>query len=69
MITKDKNAKELYSLCDYCLQHPEERFWQALRNWSFQYYKDEFPDGTKPEIHYIFAGFDQEACEDTFYWE
>ena len=31
------NSKNLDKLMDfylYCLKHPEERFWQALRNWS-----------------------------------
>jgi hypothetical protein len=26
--------KTLKSFIDYCLAHPQERFWQALRNWS-----------------------------------
>ncbi len=29
-----KNRKVLYDFVSYCIQHPEERFWQALRNWS-----------------------------------
>lgn len=29
-----KNARLLASLVLYCNEHPEERFWQALRNWS-----------------------------------
>ena len=24
----------LKSFVNYCREHPEERFWQALRNWS-----------------------------------
>lgn len=24
----------LKSFTEYCEQHPEQRFWQALRNWS-----------------------------------
>lgn len=31
---ESKNQKSLASFVDYCLEHPEERFWQALRNWS-----------------------------------
>lgn len=31
-----KNKKLLNSFVDYCLKHPNERFWQALRNWSGQ---------------------------------
>lgn len=29
-----KNEKLLASFTEYCIVHPEERFWQALRNWS-----------------------------------
>ena len=31
---KNKNEKQLVSFVEYCQTHPEERFWQALRNWS-----------------------------------
>jgi hypothetical protein len=50
------NNKLLQSFTEYCHEHPEERFWQALRNWS--------------EMAYIFAGKETDAdLEDTFYWE
>ena len=26
--------KDLQSFIKYCKKHPEQRFWQALRNWS-----------------------------------
>jgi len=29
-----RNSKVLKSFAKYCKEHPEERFWQALRNWS-----------------------------------
>jgi hypothetical protein len=29
-----KNAELLGGFTGYCLAHPDERFWQALRNWS-----------------------------------
>jgi len=29
-----KSAKLLGEFTGYCLAHPEERFWQALRNWT-----------------------------------
>lgn len=29
-----KNQKLLASFSEYCLEHPEQRFWQALRNWA-----------------------------------
>ena len=31
-----KNKKLLDEFTEYCLSHPEERFWQALRNWSHE---------------------------------
>ena len=31
---KMKSADKLSSFIEYCLKHPDERFWQALRNWS-----------------------------------
>lgn len=35
---KSKNHKLLKSLSRYCEAHPEERFWQAVRNWgNFSY--------------------------------
>lgn len=29
----DKNSKRLESFTKYCKEHPEMRFFQALRNW------------------------------------
>jgi hypothetical protein len=29
----NKNKKVLDSFVKYCNKHPEQRFWQALRNW------------------------------------
>ena len=31
---KCKSNKLLTSFSKYCAEHPQERFWQALRNWS-----------------------------------
>jgi len=31
---ESKNTDLLKSFTDYCLEHPQERFWQALRNWA-----------------------------------
>lgn len=30
---ENKNADILKSFVEYCETHPQERFWQALRNW------------------------------------
>ena len=29
-----KNGALLVEFAEYCAEHPEQRFWQALRNWS-----------------------------------
>ena len=31
---KNKNIELLKSFTDYCKENPQERFWQALRNWA-----------------------------------
>jgi hypothetical protein len=59
-----KSRKELLSFIGYCVNHPEERFWQALRNWS------EYPAilTGKPSKS-VMSGFGYEADKDTFYFE
>ena len=32
--TETRNSEVRASFVRYCEQHPDERFWQALRNWS-----------------------------------
>jgi hypothetical protein len=34
----NKNKEKLLAFVGYCLNHPEERFWQAIRNWSGKAY-------------------------------
>jgi len=29
-----RNSKALASFVSFCKDHPDQRFWQALRNWS-----------------------------------
>jgi hypothetical protein len=29
-----RSGEMLDSFIDYCMTHPQERFWQALRNWA-----------------------------------
>ena len=52
------NSEPLLSdFVDYCLAHPAERFWQALRNWSghcFTMAADRLDD--------------IQTAKDTFYW-
>jgi len=60
---KIKLAKSFPVLLDfiyYCHIHPDERFWQALRNWSgFNYIY-----GSKADIECI-----NRLINDTFYFE
>ena len=51
----NKNKKLLDSFVAYCQQHPEERFWQALRNWS--------------RANYILMVMEGQLPRDTFYME
>lgn len=65
-LKKSKNWKMLGSFLNYCLDHPEYRFWQALRNWAREY--------IDPDINFIIAApmgwlDNPEVSEDTFYWE
>jgi hypothetical protein len=49
-----KNSRLLASFSIYCREHPEMRFFQALRNWSGYDYIIAKKDGVET---------------DTFYWE
>ena len=31
---ESKNYKQIASFVEYCVKHPDEKFWQALRNWN-----------------------------------
>jgi hypothetical protein len=50
-----KNEKTLQAFAEYCRSHHEERFWQALRNFS--------------AYNFIGVSNDKESWTDTFYWE
>lgn len=56
-----KSRDLLESLTDYCRDNPDERFWQALRNWA--------------GVNFILASNAtdyaqrRERAQDTFYWE
>jgi len=44
---KLKSEKNLMSFLKYCQEHPEHRFWQALRNWNQE---------KNPKEHFILTG-------------
>jgi len=52
-----RNSKELADFVKFCEAHPEQRFWQALRNWTGY----GFIVATNEGIHH--------RDLDTFYWE
>jgi len=62
----NKNKKKLEEFIAYCVAHPEQRFWQALRNWN---------QLTDPDANYILTAeidWDKESqsyknFKDTFY--
>jgi hypothetical protein len=55
-----RNSVVLASFVAYCKAHPDERFWQALRNWCGKY---NFIYATSTPL------WDIEELNDTFYWE
>jgi hypothetical protein len=58
--TISKNAERLKSFTKYCKDHPDERFFQALRNWL---------KVARVEVVTIEKDFSKKTWEDTFYWE
>ena len=54
-----KNKETLDSFVKYCKAHPEQRFWQALRNWSGY----DSICATRYD-----STIDDEYALDTFYW-
>lgn len=53
----NKNKDLLADFAKYCEEHPEERFWQALRGWA----------GVLSILAVYSGGWINET-EDTFYW-
>ena len=72
-----KSKKKLLDFINYCFNHPEDRFWQALRNWSGYHFILAWRPN-KPITLHEDGGNDVEGLaemsekfgvEDTFYWE
>lgn len=58
----NKNKDLLAGFTKYCEEHPEQRFWQALRNWAgvaFVLTSDDFD----------FTARTYSTVQDTFYWD
>lgn len=58
-----KSKELLDSFNKYCNEHKEERFWQALRNWSGY----SFIFGTKKDTVWAKDCINTTDLEDTFY--
>lgn len=71
----NKNQKLLNSFVKYCKEHPEERFWQALSNWSkfgyiFGLDVKNIPNDKK--LRFMAEGsleLEEMGLKDTFYFE
>lgn len=59
-----RNSIILSDFIEYCREHPDERFWQALRNWSGRSFIFAFVNGSNFCCSQFFH-----TIEDTFYWE
>lgn len=57
--TVSRNSFTLRSFTNYCRLNPEERFWQALRNWSGNHFICALP----------MSGAANAPRGDTFHWE
>lgn len=62
---KTRNSDLLQSFVAYCEAHPNERFWQALRNWcGWSYVLVARPGGADHGSDVVI-----EEMADTFHWE
>lgn len=58
---KSRNSRILDSFVDYCIAHPQLRFWQALASWAGHNGKLVFVEQDQV--------MDTQYISDTFYWE
>ena len=70
-----KNKEQLIEFLQYCLDHPEERFWQALRNWSGYFFIFAWHPKTPITLNDDGSNdadrledLKKQGLEDTFYW-
>jgi len=60
---KSRNAEQLADFTRYCISHPDERFWQALKNWK----RIPFLLASEEPVFNLDGNVD--PLTDTFYWE
>lgn len=63
---KNRNEKVLKNFIAYCEQNPDQRFWQALRNWSG---KPFILTSKEPPFNFPGDWNGIPFPQDTFYWE
>jgi hypothetical protein len=64
-IRRTRNGRTLMSFVLYCISNPDQRFWQALRNWSgFNFIGVTNDFGGDP-----IRGYEPQNFVDTFGWE
>ena len=63
LLKMNKNKDDLDSFVHYCNRHPEQRFFQCLRNWS----DNKFMLVTDSSISAMISM--DVGCKDTFYFE
>lgn len=67
-----RNSKLLRSFTNYCVTHPDLRFWQALLNWSglpFIAYISHPPSEVFAETRVMGQPVQRVDIQDTYYWE
>lgn len=65
-MSESKNGALLRSFTSYCLENPELRFWQALRNWSGHHFILVARHSINPLMNKAGMWCNE---QDTFYWE
>lgn len=67
-----KSSKLLESFTSYCEDNPEQRFFQALRNWigceSLLTWNRK-KEGFNGDYCMLSPALEELGCEDTFYWQ
>lgn len=61
----ERDSKTKYAFMEYISNHKEERFFQAVRNFTRQYLRDNITHIEAASLN----SSDYGPCEDTFYWE
>lgn len=61
----ERDSKTKYAFMEYISDHKDERFFQAVRNFTRQYLKGNVTHIEAASLN----GDDYGPCEDTFYWE